>query len=521
MPVSSDPVTSEPASQSHWHAETLAQSVVILLAMTAIQRVVGFGRGILFCRWMSAEQLGEWDVAFGFLMLAAPLAVLGLPGSFGRYCEYYRQRGQLRVFLRRTTLLSAVMALLAMAVVFVGREQFSVLIFGQRDHASVVGWLAITLGVVILHNFLVSLFIAVRMYRVVTALQFWQTIGFAVISLALLKRWDDSSTSVVIAFALATFTAAVVSVSWLRQVWNAAHDHAGATVAQSAFWAKLIPFALWIWLTNLLSNLFEVIDRYMIVHHSGLEPLEALGQVGNYHSSRIIPLLFVSVTLLLGSLITPHLSFDWEAGRRKAVADRLNLVLKAIAIALFVISISVLFAAPWLFNGPFKGKFEGGLAVLPLTLAYCSWFGLSAVAQNYLWCAERAGLSGLALLAGLLLNIVLNLVLLPRYGLEGAVWATAVANLVAIALIYYFNVLAGMHVQRGTWICTFAPAVLWFGPLASLGVLMVLGLLAVSTDWILTADDKHQFAAAARTLIERLRPARLASGAAGADAPLS
>ena len=66
-------------------AETLAASVIIILMMTVAQRLIGFGRGVMFCRWLSAEELGQWDVAMAFLNLAAPLAVLGLPGSFGRY----------------------------------------------------------------------------------------------------------------------------------------------------------------------------------------------------------------------------------------------------------------------------------------------------------------------------------------------------------------------------------------------------------------------------------------------------
>ncbi len=67
--------------------------------MTVAQRLIGFGRGVLFCRWLSPEQLGQWDVAFAFLNLAGPLVVLGLPGSFGRYVEHFRHRGQFRTFL--------------------------------------------------------------------------------------------------------------------------------------------------------------------------------------------------------------------------------------------------------------------------------------------------------------------------------------------------------------------------------------------------------------------------------------
>ena len=81
--------------------------MLILLALTIVQRLVGFGRSVLLCRWLDPEQLGQWDLAFGFLLLAAPTAVLGLPGSFRRYVEHYRQRGQLRSFLRQTTLFTA------------------------------------------------------------------------------------------------------------------------------------------------------------------------------------------------------------------------------------------------------------------------------------------------------------------------------------------------------------------------------------------------------------------------------
>ena len=55
------------------------------------QRVIGFVRAILFCRWLDPDQLGLWDMAWGFLMLAAPLAVLSLPGTFGAV-EHFRQR---------------------------------------------------------------------------------------------------------------------------------------------------------------------------------------------------------------------------------------------------------------------------------------------------------------------------------------------------------------------------------------------------------------------------------------------
>src|SRR4029078_4578573 len=100
-------------SSSRLRPDTLAASVTILLVANIIQRSIGFGRGILFCRWLAPEELGTWDMGYRFLLLAAPVVVLGLPGSFGRYLERYRQRGQLRTFLRRATIWTVTFGVIA------------------------------------------------------------------------------------------------------------------------------------------------------------------------------------------------------------------------------------------------------------------------------------------------------------------------------------------------------------------------------------------------------------------------
>jgi O-antigen/teichoic acid export membrane protein len=372
-----------------------------------------------------------------------------------------------------------------------GACRVSQLIFGSDAETSLVVWLAVCLTAVIVHNFLTALFIAVRMYRVVTALQFLQGLGFAAISVGLLVYWPQGATSVVIGYAVATTLAAAASLGWLTRL-SVSEVDSGAPVPQRAFWARLVPFAVWMWVTNLISNVFDLVDRYMIVHHGGMSPDEALRQVGYYHSSRIIPLLFVGVAALFASMITPHLTTDWEVGRRASVVRRLNFSLKLLALTLLAASVAVLFVAPTLFRVGFQNKFQGGLDVLPCTLAYCAWFGLFAVAQNYLWCAERAALSSLPLVVGLVLNIVLNLFWLPLYGLPGAVWATTISNLVALILTYEFSRQHGMRVDLGTWTFSLAIGGLCFGAWTGLVSLVAVAVVTVASDWLFTREEKLQ-----------------------------
>ena len=138
-------------------SDTLAQSLIALLVLAVAQRAAGFVRSILVCRWLSPDQLGEWDLANRFFVLAAPLVVLGIPGSFGRYLEHYRRLGALRAVLWRSISVCAVLAFSAVAVMLLAPEWFAEQVFGRADRASSVALVASGLVAVIAYNYLTEM----------------------------------------------------------------------------------------------------------------------------------------------------------------------------------------------------------------------------------------------------------------------------------------------------------------------------------------------------------------------------
>ena len=54
-----------PAAAAGPRTDTLAESVVVLLVLAAVQRIVGFGRGVLVCRWLTPTNwaIGIWRSA--------------------------------------------------------------------------------------------------------------------------------------------------------------------------------------------------------------------------------------------------------------------------------------------------------------------------------------------------------------------------------------------------------------------------------------------------------------------------
>jgi O-antigen/teichoic acid export membrane protein len=250
----------------------------------------------------------------------------------------------------------------------------------------------------------------------------------------------------------------------------------GLAVAHREFWPPLVRFAIWIWFTNLLCNLFAVVDRYMLVHWSGLDAEAALTQVGYYHSSRVVPLLLISLADMLAGIVMPYLSHEWERGERRLVSDRLNLILKLTAIGMMAAGVLILLGAPLLFHVAFEGKYNEGLAVMPWTLAYCVWYALLIIAQNYIWCAEKTKIGSLPLGIGLLANILLNLVLLPIWGLYGAVFATTLSTGLSLGLLYWLNRREGMELHSGLLWLSAAPVALgggaWLGAAALVAILI-------------------------------------------------
>ncbi len=224
----------------------------------------------------------------------------------------------------------------------------------------------------------------------------------------------------------------------------------------------------------------------------------AQASVGQYHSGRVVPLLLVSVATMLAGLLMPYLSQAWESGNEDKVKKQLTWTVKLVAISFTAGGILVLLLAPFLFEQILQGRYNGGLSVLPLTLVYCTWFGIACVSQDYLWVAEKGKWATFANAFGLLVNIGLNLVLIPAIGLPGAVLATACGNAVLVVLMTLLNHRLGCKADVGIWLCLALPMLLLLSKPLAIGAVLMVGIVCVSTNLILSSDEKTDLLTFAR-----------------------
>ncbi|MGH7138454.1 MAG: glycosyltransferase, partial [Pirellulales bacterium] len=413
----------------------------------------------------------------------------------GRYVAYYRERGQLRVFLRRTITVTLLLASIATLALVGWQQAFSQFIFG-RDLGALLPAMAFTLLAVIVFNVVNELLVAMRLQRLASSLELLSTTLFAGIGALLVTVYRLGTLGVVIGYGSGCLIAAVASLWWLVPLWRTLAEAPHSSQKSVAVWSKLAPFAAALWLSNALANLFSVADRYILIHYSGLGADESLALTGEYHSSRLLPMVLTNFSVLLGTVSLPFLSHDWETGPRAKVSLRLNLLLKLAGLGLVAAAIALWFLSPLLFAWLLRGKFQAAPALLSVTLAYACLSGMVCIAKNYLWCAERAVLVGLSYAAALAVNIGMNLVLAPRFGVYGIAQGTCVAHVGLLLSIYALSRANGFVIGRGTLIISSLPLLLWVGRAWTLAGLVVVLLLALASELIFDRAEKRQIAEA-------------------------
>ena len=280
--------------------------------------------------------------------------------------------------------------------------RFSNLIFGRPDATFLVVILALSLAAVVLHHFLEALFAALRKFSIVSTMHFCQSMSFAIISLALIWFWQFAAESIVIGYGAACLLSAVVRAA-VEGRGGAGGSRATTTALPTASSGRRSCDSHFGCGSSTCScHLFGVVDRYMLVHFSGLENAAALALVGHYHASRIVPVLFLSVADLLAGAVMPYLSHDWEIGAsRNSLRSTEHRSEDHVARDVRGRRRRALDLRRCCSMSLSQGRYDEGLAVMPWTLTYCVWYSLLLVAQNYLWCAEKARLGVLPLVVGL------------------------------------------------------------------------------------------------------------------------
>ncbi|MAG08671.1 hypothetical protein CMO89_04305 [Candidatus Woesearchaeota archaeon] len=189
------------------------------------------------------------------------------------------------------------------------------------------------------------------------------------------------------------------------------------------FSIPLLPFIVSKWLIS-------ATDKYMILFYLGAEKV---GQYSYVYSLLNIVYLFVNI---LNIVIGPYIYHAWNIKDRIKLNLLLNLLLKYCLLLGIPAIIGIWILDKEIVTLVSALKYINVVSLIPYLLLFPLFLVLAIALQHVLIIQNKTKLIGIIYTAAAVLNIVLNIILIPRLGIYGAAIATTIAHFLVFMLIF-------------------------------------------------------------------------------------
>jgi O-antigen/teichoic acid export membrane protein len=409
---------------------TLARGLGVLIPGRFVGRAAGYGVQLLLARLLGPAGYGQFGIGWKILLIGGVLATLGLDNGVVRFGAPLlgRQNDSLRALVRHTLLLGLLVGAIGAAALWMASPWLAESVYASTELQPILAVFA--LGLV----FIPVLRIGAAATRV------WQNMSYTVLSedivqpisqlaLILLLHWLGlgvlgAAGATVLSFVLA----AALVVHYLRQL---SPNLFGRSNAAAISLRELIGFSLPTSLAGTLALAAMWVDLLLVGY------FRSQVETGIYMAASQIAFLFAVVLMSFNAVFAPMIADLYHRGEQERLQElfrtstRWGLLLSTPLFLVILVDPAGLLA---FFMG--SQYADGGLPML--ILAAGQMINLATGAVGFLVIMSgRPAWWLIATGSALAVNIALNLVLIPRLGLEGAALATtfSLALLFGSALI--------------------------------------------------------------------------------------
>ncbi len=398
----------------------MKHSVVYGLAET-VSRGIGFLLTFIYVRAMTVDDVGLRSTIYGAAAFLGPFYTLGLDNAFLRY---YMDR-TLNAERRREVFASAmtftlIVGVLLLAVVVPFSGVVSQL---TTESASYSGIIVLLFTILILDNVVVYPTLVLRAenrlgyYTLVAAFRFFIFIG---LNLWLVWYAGRGLRGVFEANLIAVVLIALLLAPVYRQLLPA---RVSIKVLK-----RMLAFGVPTIFTLLSMQVINISDRYVLLYAVGKQA------VGFYYP--VYMLGMVAIMVFINSFRLAWQPF-FLAEKESAEAPRLfSRVTTYYALFIGMVLLGLTLFRDWIFTF-YAPEYPSSLAnLMPLVALGHIFYGLYIIMLAGIYIRDKTWVLPVAAAVAAVVNVALNLLLIPRYGIPGAVWATVAAYATLASIMY-------------------------------------------------------------------------------------
>lgn len=396
----------------------IARNVLSRLAVRIVAYGLGFTSSILLVRYLGVDRLGQFNYASTFASLVGLVANVGLPILLTR--DAARDRSAAGKHLGAVLTLHYVLAAVAAVVIAASGA-----LMNPREYALPIAIFGLGIAVNALGAPYLAMLNAFEAIHVSSAIELVNTVLRVVLILAAIQlRLDVAS---LVALLLASPLVNFVLTRAVSNRYCARPSYAYNRALLPGLLAATIPFGLMV----IFNNVYYRIDVIM------LEKMKGDAAVGIYTAAYKI----IDVLMILGAgavgVLYPRMAAQAH-GAPEALKRMIAASCRYLAALGIPAAVAITILAPWIIRVLFGEAFSAAVAPLAILvwavaimLVYMPMaHALNATGREWSWI--------LVLSVNTVVNVGLNLVLIPAHGVIGAAIATVACEIVGFGLVTLF-----------------------------------------------------------------------------------
>lgn len=400
--------------------------------------------GIFIARLMGAEVVGYFFLALVFMQIVSAVCRVGLPEGLLRFVaihvgnnDYPRVKGT--IFSAITV--GGINSLIASIFIIIFLDFISFRLIKQPGIYLFLKWFAVSLpffSVFVLILFSIQAY--KRMELVVLFRDIVQPTAMLVIAFVLYYYFLRSP----ICFPVAYFGSIIIvlasSAYFLFRISPALKRKISAVYE----WKTLLIFSLPITLSDIAYYSFRWFDSFLISY------FRTSSEIGIYNAALRTTLLLNLLAVSVNALFAPIIAEHHHQGKK----EQINLLLKTMTRWSLTVALPIVFAMSLFSNdilyfwGP---QFtEGSTALILLALAQLMFILSSLMAFNLIMCGKQYIEIGITITITIF-NIIVNLLMIPAYGINGAAIAMLISQIIAFLLRVFgvqYSLGIGLYTQK-------------------------------------------------------------------------
>lgn len=431
--------------------KTMVKGTLWGMAGSLLLKIISFVYFILIAHFFSQEDIGTFYLALSIVGVLGIFADLGISFAFQRFIPYYLGKGEKTkafALLKGAYILVIGLSLTITLLVLAAADNISK--FYQNEQ------LGLSLYVMAL-NFVINSVFLLNTYAFVSFKRMReQTISFNAqnfLKLALTSVLLFALGSNVLAlswgFVLATLGAAIWS---LRALWKVIKDegmHGSIGMGEIFEIIKeIIPFGI---IISIISSMWVIVsstDRIMLGYM--LDPEKAASEIAVYSFAVTLAWMVILFTGVTSTIFLPIISELHAKGKKNEMERLSSFAVRWTMILMAPTAIIFLIFPGELLDMMYGSEYAAGKTVMVL-FAIAGFVRGASLIHSSIFAALRMLKVELKIaVIAALVNVALNLVLIPAYGIDGAAFASAAAlMLVSVLFFYYSKKILGYVFLRG------------------------------------------------------------------------